>query len=84
MSGILRLKMQVTAVHRHIDAEGKTEAEHITLGAVVNDGGANKTWTNATPTAHMQFTVNNPEAFGKFLKSQIYFADLTLTDQDAQ
>jgi hypothetical protein len=77
MSAVLRLKLKVTAVHRHADETGATAAEHVTLGAVVNDAGANKDWTNSTPVAHMQFTVNNPAAFGKLLPKQVYFVDLT-------
>ncbi len=82
-TGILRLMLQVAAVHRLIDDQGNTTAENVTMSAVIKDGGANGGWTTSTPSAHVQFIVNNPAAFGQFRPKQIYNADLSLTQPAA-
>lgn len=80
-----RLKLVVNTVQRGIGQNGETQTETITFSAVYSDkeGSANKQWCSWTPSAQLQFTVNNPRVFGRFLPGQFYYADLTLTDKDS-
>lgn len=81
---MLRLKMVVSSVKKVANGEGNIQSEELSLAAVYGpDGSANKQWSQYTPCGQLNFTVSNPEAFGKVLPGQFIFVDLSLTDKDA-
>ncbi|MEW6775047.1 MAG: hypothetical protein AB1405_02015 [Bdellovibrionota bacterium] len=79
----MRLKMCIESVNRRADQDGQISAEEISARAVYGqEGSVNAQWSKWTPAGHLQFTVSNPEAFGKILPGQFYFVDLVPTDKD--
>lgn len=77
MNAVLRLKMTVLSVKRIADQAGQITAEEISLNAVYGpDGSENRQWAQWTPAGRLEFTVNNPSAFGKVLPCQSLFVDL--------
>lgn len=83
-SAALRLKLQVTSVKKVADNEGNISQEEVVLNAVYGaNGTANAQWCKWTPCGTFNFTISNPQAFGKVLPGQFVFADLTITDKDA-
>jgi hypothetical protein len=54
---------------------GTVESNVVTLQPVCDDH--NKTWSKWTPCGDIKMTINNPEAFDKFVPGECYFVDFT-------
>jgi len=76
------MKVLVGSVRKMVDHTGQPTCEEIAMQAVYADQGVNKTWSKWTPTITYNFTVSNPDVFGKFLPGQFYYVDLTETTID--
>jgi len=85
MDRVVRLKCLVGSVKRLADNQGNTYQEEISLNAVYDsrEGSANSQWCKWTPSCSFNFTVSNPNVFGKVLPGQFYFVDLIPTDKDS-
>lgn len=80
----LRLKMVVNTVSNHVDSNGETQSQSISLTVVYSDkeGSVNKQWSKWTPSGELKFLVSNPPAIGRLLPGQYFFVDLVPTDKD--
>jgi hypothetical protein len=80
---MLRLKMVVNAVKSCADSNGDKSQEEVSMNVVYGaDGSANKQWSKWTPNGQLNFTISNPDAFGKVKPGQFVFIDITETDKD--
>ena len=53
------------------------DQEVVRLGAVYGDGEENKSYSLATPSASVELTISNPDAFGAFVPKGEYYVDFT-------
>ena len=74
---MLRCKMRIESVTRNINADGSVESERVQLRAVYGDTPENKEWSKWTPSANLDITINNPDAFGKLSKGHEFFVDFS-------
>jgi hypothetical protein len=77
---VMRMKGLVGSVRKLVNDVGNPTSEEIAIQAVVNDGGINKSWAKWTPYINYNFTVTNPQAWGKLKPGDFLFIDLTLTE----
>jgi hypothetical protein len=70
------LKFFVNTHTGNFDADGIKTSERYELSAVYADKGINASWSKWTPTGSMQYTVNNPGAFGALQQSGQYYIAL--------
>jgi len=73
---MVRAKFWVSEVnHKHVGA-GSTFVE-VKMSPVYDDGGANKTWSKATPQGQIIMGITNQEAVEQFEIGKSYFVDFT-------
>ena len=69
---MIRAKMRCDTV-----TKTSYDAEVVKLQAVYGNIEENKSYSLATPTASVEITISNPEAFGKFVPKGEYYVDFT-------
>jgi len=81
MRGILRAKMQVTAVLR--SPWGNSRDENVQLSAVYSNdpNSENYEWSKATPSGTLQLLISNPGAQGKLKMGQQFYVDLVPVEE---
>lgn len=73
----------VQSVRKVVGTGGGIDQEEIGLHAVYGPTGTvNAQWSRWTPSASVQFTISNPDAFDKVLPGQYYYLDFIATTQD--
>lgn len=77
MSAVLRMKASVQSIKRVADSEDKVSQEEVRLQAVYSSSEENKQWCKWTPHINFDFTISNPDAFGKLRVGQSVFIDIT-------
>lgn len=84
-AAVLRMKMLVGSVKKVCGSDGEVSQEEVSLNAVYSnkEGSANAQWCKWTPSASLNFTISNPQAFGKVLPGQFLFVDFIPTDKDS-
>lgn len=55
----------------------RVDAEKVRLAVVYDGSDENKAWSSATPNGHLEITITNPDAMGKFEPGKSYFLDIT-------
>jgi hypothetical protein len=75
---VLRAKMRVQAVTQTKAPDGSIQSEQINLSAVYDPdpNSENGQWSQWTPAANLNITINNPSAFNKVSSGHEYFVDL--------
>jgi hypothetical protein len=82
----IRKPMSITAkFHCHnVDLQpGNPPQESVSLGAVTDDTPENKTWSDATPSGHLDLLITNPAAQGFFKRGEEYFLEIRHAGGDA-
>lgn len=73
----LRMKGTVGSIKRVADKEDHVSQEEVSIHAVYSSSEENKQWCKWTPCINFQFSISNPDAFGKLRVGQSVFIDIT-------
>jgi hypothetical protein len=72
--------MSVRAKFRVYSVTDYGNQKQVTLSAVADNGGSNKSWAKYTPSGELKMTIDNPEASDQFAPGQHFFLDFTPTE----
>lgn len=74
----VRAKMRCTRISE-IDINNGMGLKHVevTLQAVYDTSGANKSWSEASPSGELRLLITNPAAYSRFKTGKSYFVDFT-------